>query len=441
MRSQLHSTRPLRRDAIRMGALTALGLELPSLLQSRAHAGQETQAKSCILIWLDGGPSHLETFDLKPDAPAEVRGPFEPIATNVPGIQISELLPLTAKVTNHLAIIRSMTSPLGEHGLANHYLLTGYKPTPALSYPTYGSVVSSQRQFQTALPAYVVVPESNSISGSGYLSSAHSPFTIKGDPSKAEFKISDLEFFPEHNQQRVDRRLSFLQQLDAAQREHETIAERTSPAELKAQFAQAYRLMTSPEAKRAFDLSDEPAKIRERFGLRSLGQSCLLARRLVERGVSFVTVNNVGWDTHDSLVLQLKLGYSGAKVGVGLLPTFDQGFSALIADLSDRGLLDETLVIAMGEFGRTPKLNARGGRDHWPRVFSVVLAGGGVRGGQVIGSSDRTGESPLDNPITPNDLAYSIYRLLGIDPNRELRTVDGRPVRINQGGNWITQLT
>jgi uncharacterized protein (DUF1501 family) len=171
-----------------------------------------------------------------------------------------------------------------------------------------------------------------------------------------------------------------------------------------------------------------------------LGQSCLLARRLVERGVPFVTVTNTGWDTHESLVLQLKQGFSGAKVGVGLIPTLDQALSALINDLTERNLLDETLVIVMGEFGRTPKLNTRGGRDHWPRVFSLVLAGGGVRGGQVIGSSDRVGESPKDDAVTPNDLAFSIYTLLGVDPNSEIYTSDGRPVQINQGGKLLPNL-
>jgi hypothetical protein len=199
-------------------------------------------------------------------------------------------------------------------------------------------------------------------------------------------------------------------------------------------------LVTSKEAKQAFDLSQETENTRARYGPRMFGQSCLLARRLVERGVPFITVTNTGWDTHDGLVTQLKLGYTGAKVGVGLVPTFDLGFAALIADLEERGLLDETLVVAMGEFGRTPKLNTRGGRDHWPRVFSVVMAGGGVRGGQVIGSSDRVGESPLDQPVTPADLAFSIYSLLGIDPHRELRTSDGRPIAINQGGQMIRGL-
>jgi len=247
--------------------------------------------------------------------------------------------------------------------------------------------------------------------------------------------VRDLDFFPEVDLERLERRKSFLQQFDRRQANFEAADPNTDFA-----FEQAYRLVTSPESKQAFDLSQEPAKIRSRYGGRTFGQSCLLARRLIERGVPFVTVNSTGWDTHNDLVLQLKEGYTGANPGVGLIPTFDLGFAALISDLDQRGLLDETLVVAMGEFGRTPKLNPQGGRDHWPRVFSLVIAGGGVRGGQVIGASDRVGESPAEQPVTPKDLAFSLYTLLGVDPHQELLTADGRPVAINQGGQMIKGL-
>ena len=425
-----------RRDVLRIGSLTGLGLSLVDLLRARAIATepQRVRAKSCILLWLDGGPSHLESFDLKPSAPAEVRGPFQPINTNVAGIQISELLPETAKVTDKLAIIRSMTSPLGEHGIANQYMLTGYKPTPVLQYPSYGSVVSHLRPGQPVLPPYIAIPESRS-AGSGFLGRQFEPFVVGGDPSKPDFKVQDLDFFPGVDEVRLRRRRAYLNEFDASQANFES---RDLPTD--SSFDRAYRLITSSESKGAFDLAQEPEKVRARYGPRMFGQSCLLARRLVERGVPFVSVINSGWDTHEGLVLQLKLGYSGAKVGVGLLPTFDLGFAALIADLSERGMLDETLVVAMGEFGRTPKLNIRGGRDHWPRVFSVVLAGGGIPGGQAIGASDRVGESPKDDPITPSDLARSIYTLLGIDPDQELHTTDGRPVPVNQGGKVIRQI-
>jgi hypothetical protein len=284
------------------------------------------------------------------------------------------------------------------------------------------------------LPPYVAIPEARS-AGAGFLGTAHEPFVTGSDPAKPDFRVPDLDFFPGVDAARLLRRREYLAEFDTAQKAFES---REPPSD--SGFERAYRLVTSPEAKRAFDLAEEPAEVRTRYGPRTFGQSCLLARRLVERGVPFVSVANVGWDTHESLALQLRDGYSGAKVGVGLVPTFDLGFSALIDDLAERGLLDETLVIAMGEFGRTPKLNTRGGRDHWPRVFSVVFAGGGVAGGQVVGASDRVGESPRDNPVTPADLACTIYTLLGVDPKHELHTADGRPVAVNQGGKMIREL-
>lgn len=426
-----------RRDSVRFGSLSALGFGLTDWfrLQAMAESSTKAKAKSCILIWLDGGPSHLETFDLKPDAPAEVRGPFQPIATNVSGIQLSELLSKTAQVCDKLAIVRSMTSLLGEHGLANQYLLTGYKPSPVLEYPQFGAVATYVRNSPSVLPPYVTIPQNRTLSA-GFLGSNFEPFATGGDPSKADFRVRDLDFFPDVDMRRIQRRREFLAEFDAVQAKQEGLDRPVDTA-----FEKAYRLVTSDDAKRAFDLLSEPADVRARYGPRMFGQSCLLARRLVERGVPFVSVMNGGWDTHEGLVLQLRDGFSGAKVGVGLVPTFDQAYSALIDDLSERGLLDETLVIAMGEFGRTPKINTRGGRDHWPRVFSAVLAGGGVPGGQIIGASDRVGESPRDNPVTPNDLARTIYTLLGVDPNRELYTADGRPVPINQGGKVVGELT
>lgn len=448
MRRLANKVQP-RRDFLKAGALTALGMGLDSFFRlSRLRAQQSVtapQAKSCILLWLDGGPSHLETFDLKPDAPSDVRGPFQSIRSAVPGMDLCELMPLTAKVTNKIALIRSMSSPLGEHGLANQYLLTGYKPSPVLDYPSYGSVVARLREPIGSLPPYIAIPESRPPAGAGFLGNTYQPFVTGGDPGRAGFKVKDLDYFPGIDAGRMGRRRDFLTKLDQFQKQKETFAEKRKEEgkekEPGLDFDQAFRLASSAEAKKAFDLSQESEATRARYGPRTLGQSCLLARRLVERGVPFATVFQSGWDTHDNLVRQLKEGYSGAKVGVGLVPTLDQAFSALIEDLDQRGLLQETLVIAMGEFGRTPKLNARGGRDHWPRVFSLALAGGGVRGGQVIGASDRVGESPKDQPVSPNDLARTIYSLLGIDPDHELHTADGRPVAINQGGKLIQGLT
>lgn len=440
-----------RRDFLHVGGLLPMGLGIADVFALQAAAaGRHAKpiagkAKSCILIWLDGGPSHLETFDLKPDAPKEVRGPFQSIATAVPGIDIGDLLPETGKRMKDVAVIRSMTSPLGEHNFGTHYLMTGYKPTPVLEYPSFGSVVAHLRRQNGVLPGNVAVPNfrvgGGRLSGNGYLPQGTQPFSLgkertkTGDPAQQGFRVRDLDFYPGVTATRVRRRQDFLRALDGVERAADSSGK--MPA---GEFEQAYRLITSKDAKQAFDLSAEKEKTRNRYGRRTIGQSCLLARRLVERGVPFVTVNNRGWDTHNDLYTRLKEGYTGAKKPVGLIPSLDLAFSALIEDLSERGLLDETLIVVMGEFGRTPKLNTQGGRDHWPRVFSVALAGGGIRGGQVVGESDAVGESPKRRPITPADLACTIYRALGIDPALELKTADGRPVRINQGGEAIREL-
>lgn len=425
-----------RRDAIRIGSLGALGLNLGDWLNLRAASPANSgSAKSCILLWLDGGPSHLETFDPKPEAPAEVRGPFGTIRTAVPGIQLSEHLPRTAEQMSRVAIVRSLTSPVGEHGLANHYLLTGYRPSPVLEYPSIGSVAAHFRSETNALPPYVAVPDRSAAAGPGFLGEVDAPFVTGGDPGKPDFQVRDLDFYPGVDGSRIERRSGFRARLDAFHRRIDASAPSSSP-----RFEQAHRLITSPEAKGAFDFAAEGEAVRARYGPRTFGQSCLLARRLVERGVPFVTVHYPGWDSHENLVTRLYEGYTGAQVGVGLIPTFDQAFAALVEDLAERGLLGETLVVAMGEFGRTPKLNTAGGRDHWPRAFSVALAGGGVVGGQVVGASDRAGESPADRPVTPADLARTIYTMLGVDPDAELHTPDGRPVRVNQGGDVVREL-
>ena len=428
----------LRRDFLRIGSLVSMGLgsQLFTARSSMAKTSSASgRARSCILVWMDGGPSHLETFDPKRDVPEEVCGPFKPIATVVPGIALSELLPLTARITDKLAILRSMTSPLGEHGIANQYMLSGYQPGSPVAYPSIGSVVAHRRQSMSPLPSYITVPDARSSMGPGFLGANYGPFSISGDPAKSDFQVKDLDYYPGLDGDRLNRRRQFLQNIEATDR-----ALSTDKVTLDPTFEQAFRLISTPEAKRAFHLGEESDATRGRYGPRTFGQSCLLARRLIERGVGLVSVLQTGWDTHQNLILSLRDGFSGAKVGVGLVPTFDQAFSALIDDLHQRRLLDETLVVAMGEFGRTPKLNTSGGRDHWPRVFSVVLAGGGVRGGQVIGASDRIGESPSERPITPADLANTIYSLLGIDPDGELVTPDGRPIRINQGGQFISEI-
>ena len=437
-----------RRDLIRVGGLSAIGLGLGDFFRLRAHAESrvgattslpEAKAKSCILIWLDGGPTHLETFDPKPDAPKEVRGPLGTVDTNLSGVRIGECFKQTAKIMDKLAVIRSMTSPLGEHNFGTHYLMTGYKPSPALEYPTIGATLAHLREQQGVekqgvLPPNVAVPTfSRNINGNGFLSGATRPFPVGGNPDRPDFKVRDLDFYQGLDLNRLDRRRQIVNAFDQFSREKDAATSLQSDPDLE----RAYNLIASPEAKRAFDLSEEPMKVRNRYGrvgANSVGQSCLLARRLVERGVPFVTVNSTGWDTHQDL-MQLKTRFPNDQNAH--LPSLDRALSALINDLSDRGMLDETLVIVMGEFGRTPKINTAGGRDHWPNVFSVALAGGGVSGGQVIGSSDALGEYPASSPVTPSDLAATIYTLLGIDPSHELHTSDGRPVRIAPDGSKI----
>src|SRR6056297_1692790 len=424
-----------RRDGLRIGGLTAMGLGLGDLLRLRRLSAAENRpvakAKSCILIWLDGGPSHLETFDPKPDAPEEVRGPLTSIATKLPGVRIGECLPQTAAIMDRLAVVRSMTSPLGEHNFGTHYLMTGYKPTPALAYPTFGATLADLRSSSGVLPPNVAVPGfTRNISGSGFLSSSTSPFNVGGNPSHPDFRVRDLDFYQGLDLERLGRRQRMVQTFDRFARREDASTEPVSDPDLQ----RAYDLIASPDAKRAFNLAEEPEKIRQRYGRdmgNPIGQSCLLARRLVERGVPFVTVHNPGWDTHEKIA-ELKTRFANdrnAKV-----PALDRALASLVGDLEDRGMLDETLVVVMGEFGRTAKINSRGGRDHWPNVFSVAMAGGGVPGGQIIGSSDSQGELPKDKPVTPADLAATIYTLLGIDPATELRTDDGRPVRVAPDG-------
>lgn len=435
-----------RRDFVRVGGLSALGLGLgqfAGLQQLQAANAPNAKAKNCILIWLDGGPSHLETFDPKPDTPTEVRGPLGTVATSISGIRYSECLPNCAKRADQLAVIRSVTSPLGEHNFGTHYMMTGYKPTPVLEYPTFGATLAHRNEADTSgvLPPYIAVPQFNvggsKLSGNGFLNSAYRPFSVGGDPGRPGFEVKDLDFYQGLDLDRLSRRRQFVDSLNSFSRQKDAAANSGSDPALE----QAYNLISSDEAKRAFKLEEEPGHIRKKYGNKTIGQSCLLARRLVERGVPFVTVNNRGWDTHEDLNSRLNLGYAGAKVPVGLVPSLDLALSALMDDLHERRMLDETLILVMGEFGRTPKLNSRGGRDHWPRVFSVAMAGGGIVGGQVVGSSDRTGEGPKDRPVTPSDIAATVYTLLGIAPETELRTSDGRPVRVcPHGAEPITEL-
>ena len=373
-------------------------------------------------------------FDLKPDAPIEVRGDFKPIPTAVPGIQICEHLPLIAQSMRDVALIRSMTHELGNHDTGSHYLLTGHRPTPVVEYPSLGSIVAKETGFAAALPPYVAIPERVAAAGAGYLSGAHAPFALGGDPSRQGYKVRDLELPEGIRFERVEKRRDFQGALDQFSRD---IENRGSTRSRDAFYEQAYRLLTSPQAKEAFDLDKESSAVRDRYGRSRLGAGCLLARRLIEAGTRFVTVVDTGWDMHQQLFKAMPDAYFP---GSGKLPALDRAYSSLLSDLKQRGLLDSTLVVLMGEFGRTPKINNIGGRDHWPRAGSVCLAGGGVRGGQLIGATDSYGEMPSERPVRPEDLAISILKLLGIDPSREYTTPDGRPLKIMADGSFVSEL-
>ncbi len=426
-----------RRDFLHLGLLTTFGLSVADLFRLRAQesAANAGRAKSCILIWLDGGPSHLDMFDPKPDAPSEVRSPFKDIPTSVTGIRICEHLPETAKAMREIALIRSLTHELGNHDTGTRYLLTGHRPTPALDYPSLGSLVAHDTGFGAALPPYVAIP-ADAVGGdtnaarAGYLPGAFAAFNTGPDPGR----VRDLQLPEGVSFARSERRRTMLARMDGFNR----AVESGGPSRNRdAYYEQAYRLLGSSEAKAAFDLDREKPATRNRFGHGRLGTGCLLARRLVEAGSRFVTVVDHGWDTHQQIAREFP---DSRFPGSGKLPNLDRAYAALLGDLRERGLLESTLVVLMGEFGRTPKINALGGRDHWPRAGFVCLAGGGVRGGQVIGATDAHGESPSERPVTPADLAFSLLTLLGVDPRRELVTPAGRPIKRLDDGAFIREL-
>jgi len=430
---------PSRRALLRAGLFGAWSLAFEDLLRLRALASgasapTSSSATNCILIWLAGGPSHLDTFDPKPDASLDVRGEFKPIDTSVPGLKISEVFPKLARVMDRISLIRSVTSPEADHDRAAHHLLTGYRPAPAQVYPSYGSVVAKTRETnQGALPPYVAIPDAPLFSSSGYLTPAYDPFAVIGDPNMPGFRVNNLTPPDRLTLERLRRRRDMVRTLDGFARD----VSATPLTASRDQFAdQAYDLLTSSAAQAAFKIGDERAEVRDRFGRTALGQSCLLARRLIEAGVSFVTINDrgtglLGWDTHQNNFPMIKNT---------LAPPLDQGLSALILDLEERGLLESTMIIVMGEFGRTPKINGNAGRDHHGRANSAILAGAGLPRGLVLGRTDAKGEAPIDRPVTPADLAATLYQTLGIDPNLQFETLDGRPLRLVDNGKMPREL-
>ncbi len=411
-----------RRDFLRVGAIGTLGLSLPAWLRMKAEgAVREAPAKSVIQIWLSGGPSHVDIWDPKPDAPEDFRGPFKVSQTTVPGVYISEHLPRLARAFERFSLIRSMTHPSPAHEIATHIVNTGNVLQGGLVYPSIGSVVALEKGFDAGykgeIPPFVAIPGPPPWYGeAGFLGGRYKPFATGGDPNSNNFKVKGLELASGLTPERATKRRSLLSQLDTFARQFE----RSELFEVvDTYYERAYGLVLGT-AREAFDLSKEDPKLRERYGRTTFGQSCLLARRLVERGVPFITVTRGGWDTH----------FKNFDALQRLLPELDQALSALLEDLYERGLLESTIVVCEGEFGRTPKIDWssrwQGGRHHWPNVFSVLLAGGGFQGGRVVGMSTEKGEFVKDRPCYPWDLCASIYRQLGIDYTKRLPHPQGR---------------
>jgi uncharacterized protein (DUF1501 family) len=433
----------VRRDFLRLGAagVFGLGLSLPDILARQARAaerGRSPRDVSLIFLFLHGGLSTIDTFDLKPDAPAEFRGEFKPIATNVAGISIGEHLPKLARHTDKLALIRSFRHHNSDHGAADHYMLTGYFPqagfnpglNPNNQKPAHGAIIARKLGPRGSVPPYVCLPKMHPSTGSAYLGASAAPFVIDADPNAPDFAVPDVVPPPLLEARRLEGRKKLLASIDRYQKSAE--AKANQAAQTVSVFQQkAFDLMTSPEAKKAFDIHAESEKLRDAYGRNTLGQSCLMARRLVEAGVRCVTIDHSNWDTHNANFATLKRQ---------LLPWLDGGLSTLLYDLSERGLLDSTLVVVTGEFGRTPRINKDAGRDHWGPAFTVALAGGGIKGGRVVGKTDARAERPASDPHGPEDLSATLCHLLGIDPKDEFITPDGRPIAVVNNGRVLDEL-
>lgn len=427
-----------RRQAIRIGSVGLLGgLSLPRLLQMQAMAGTETlaKAKSCIFLFLEGGPSTIDMWDLKPDAPLEVRGPYKPIKTNVAGTFIGEHLPNCAKIANKYTILRSHSHNDNGHTTGYHYVMTGVKADFAdgtnsrkpnnVLYPSIGSVVSRELGNRGTVPPYINLPHPLTAGGPGFYGAEHAPFVIEGDPVQPDFEVRDLLPPEGIDAKRDARRQKLLGGLD------QTRTSAGKAGTMATYYDKARDLMNSPAARKAFDIKAEPAKLREAYGHTTLGQCALLCRRLVEAGCRFAGVDHSGWDTHFTCFPSLEKD---------LIPSVDRAFSALVNDLQDRGLLDSTLVVMMGEMGRTPKVNAQAGRDHWSAAQSVLFAGGGIKAGQIIGATTKNATEPTADPVSVEDILRTIFNQMGIDSTKIYTTPLGRPVPIVNGGRVIKDL-
>lgn len=427
-----------RRDCLQLGLSALLGGGLATALRARTSDAKSIapKAKSCILIWMDGGPTHYETFDPKPEAPAEIRGEFKPLTTKTSGMVLSEHMTKLAAISNKLAIVRSIRHDQGNHGAGNHYLMTGAPPRIPVGcgafvsfHPSMGSVVAHEKPAPVGLPSYFSLPSMTRSGGPNFLGAKYAPFVADGDPNNANYRIRDVALPNGITEGRFADRTDLRTEVDRFQR----FLDKTAGDPVVANdehYQQAADLMRSTQAQAAFDIGKEPAKTRELYGRNAFGQRALLARRLVEAGVPFITINDGGWDHHTKLFETLKKR----------LPTWDQTVTALIADLDQRGLLATTLVIALGEFGRTPQINKDAGRDHWSNAMSVLFAGGGTPGGQVIGATDKRGYAAIERVLSPEQFASTIYMKLGINPGKMLFTPEGRPSHIVSDSQPIREL-
>jgi hypothetical protein len=428
-----------RRQALRIGGTGLVGgLSLPLLLQLQAEAAapKPGKAQACIFLFLQGGPSTIDMWDLKPEAPVEIRGPYKPIKTSVPGIEVGEHCSLSAKVAHKFAILRSHSHTDNGHTTGCHYVMSGYKadfqdgtnsriPNNVL-YPSIGSIVSRELGPRGSVPVYVNVPHPLSAGGPGFYGAEHGPFVIESDPVQPDFEVKDLKAAEGVSAARQERRRRTLDAIEVP-------ADRTQSRSraLAKYYEKAYDLVTSPAAQKAFDLRSEPDSVRAAYGYTSLGQCSLLGRRLVEAGCRFVGIDHGSWDTHFSCFPSLE---------GELIPHADRAFSALVSDLDQRGLLDSTLVVMMGEMGRTPRVNAQAGRDHWSMAQSVLFAGGGIRPGQVVGATDKQCAYPTTEPVSIEDILHTVFHLMGIDPAKMYYTPLGRPVPIVNGGKVVREL-
>ena len=421
-----HAWRPSRREFLHVGALGGLGLTLGGLFKLQAAgtpvAAGKAAAQSVINIYLPGGMAAQETFDPKMLAPIEYRGPLSPIKTKLDGVYFGEVMKNTAKVADKICVVRSMTHGEADHDRGTHNMFTGYRPSPALQYPSFGSIVSHELGSRNDLPPYVCVPSlPSNFAGTGYLGSAYGAFSLGADPSSKEFKVRDLTLPGGIDDARFAQRREMRAAVDA----HFSALEKSDALDgMDSFYSRAYSMISSDKARAAFSLKDEPEKLREEYGANAAGQRMLLARRLVESGVRFVSLSYGGWDHHDNIKTAMN----------AQMPSFDQALAALIRDLSQRGMLDSTLVMVTTEFGRTPKINGTGGRDHYPKVFSICLAGGGLKKGYVHGCADPTGGEPESDPLQVADLAATVYHQLGIDHTKTLLAPGNRPIAIVKDG-------